>query len=128
MMRGLASVAAGLVVWIVVATLGNFVLRYALPGYAEVEKAMTFTLGMLAARLVLGAFASVCAGLTVAWIRRRHARAVAILAGVLFVLFVPVHYQLWNVFPLWYHVTFFVLLVVMTFAGAALYPRSASST
>lgn len=128
MMRGFMGVAAGLVVWFVVVTLGNLVLRYALPGYAEVEKAMTFTLGMLAARLVLGALASICAGLAVAWIGKRDARAVAILAGVLFIMFIPVHYQLWNAFPLWYHVTFFVLLVAMTFAGAALRGRSASVT
>ena len=99
-----------------------------LPGYAEVEKAMTFTLGMLAARLGLGALASVCAGVTVAWVRRRNARAVVILAVALFIIFVPVHYRLWTVFPLWYHVTFFVLLVTMTFAGAALYPRNGSAT
>ena len=126
-MRGLVGVAAGLVVWVVVATLGNLVLRYALPGYAEVEKAMTFTLGMLAARLALGALASFCAGVAVAWVGRRNARAVAILAVALFIVFVPVHYQLWTVFPLWYHVTFFVLLVTMTFAGAALNSRNASS-
>ena len=128
MMRGLAGVVIGLVVWFVVVTLGNLVLRYAMAGYAEVEKAMTFTLGMLAARLVLSAIASVCGGVAVAWIGKRNARAVAILAGALFVLFAPVHYQLWNAFPLWYHVTFFVLLVAMTFAGAALYGRGAAVT
>jgi hypothetical protein len=128
MMRGIAGVAAGLVVWTLVATLGNLVLRSALPGYAEVEKAMTFTLGMLAARLALGALASVCAGVAVAWIGKRNAHAVAIFAGILFIVFVPVHYQLWNAFPPWYHVTFFALLVGMTFAGAALYARSAVAT
>jgi len=128
MLRGIAGVVAGLIVWGVVATLGNFVLRYALPGYAEVEKAMTFTLGMQAARLALGALASLCAGVAVAWIGRRNVRAVAVLAAILFVMFVPAHHQLWNVFPLWYHVTFFVLLVAMTFAGAALHGPGASRT
>lgn len=128
MLRGLVGVVAGLVAWIVVATLGNLALRYALPGYAEVEKAMTFTLVMLAARLALGALASLGAGVAVAWAGRRNARAVAILAVALFIVFVPVHYRLWPVFPLWYHVTFFVLLITMTFAGAALYPRRSSST
>ncbi len=124
MMRGIAAVVGGLVVWMVVATLINLALRYGWTAYADVEKAMTFTLAMMVARLAVGAVASVCAGATVVAIAKRNDRAVVIFAGLLFVLFVPVHYQLWSTFPLWYHFAFFVLLVGMTFVGAALYRRT----
>ena len=123
MARGIAGVAGGLIAWIVAATLGNFVLRFALPGYAEVEKAMSFTLAMLAGRLVVGALSSLCAGLTVAWITRRNDRVGVILTGILVVLFIPVHYHLWSTFPLWYHLAFFASLVIMTVAGARLHSR-----
>lgn len=123
MVRGIAGIAGGLVAWFAVATLGNLVLRYGWTAYAEVEKAMTFTLAMMAARLVLGAVASVCAGAVVAGIAKRNDRAVIILAGLLLVLFLPVHYQLWSTFPPWYHLTFFVLLAGMTFVGATLWRR-----
>ena len=124
MVRGIAAVVGGLVVWTVVATLINLALRYGWTAYADVEKAMTFTLAMMAARLAVGAVASMCAGATVAGIAKGNDRAVVIVAALLLVLFVPVHYQLWNAFPLWYHVAFFVLLVGMTFVGAALYRRT----
>jgi hypothetical protein len=106
---------------------GNLVLRFAWAGYAEVEKAMTFTLAMMVARLVLGVLSSLGAGLTVAWITRRNGRMAQVLAGILFVLFIPVHYSLWDRFPLWYHLTFLVSLVLATLWGAMLYPRAAPS-
>lgn len=125
MVRNIAGVAGGLVVWMLVATLGNLALRLAWPSYAEVEKEMTFTLAMLVARLILGAVSSLCAGAAVAWITKRDARVVAIFAAVLFALFVPVHYSLWDKFPLWYHIVFLASLVVMPPLGAALYRRAA---
>ena len=124
MVRSVAGVAGGLVVWMLVATLGNLALRFGWPGYADVEKEMTFTLAMLVGRLVLGAVSSLCAGATVAWITKRDARVVAIFAAVLFALFVPVHYNLWGKFPVWYHIVFLASLVVMPLLGAALYRRA----
>jgi hypothetical protein len=124
MVRSIAGVAGGLVVWMLVATLGNLALRFGWPGYADVEKEMTFTLAMLVGRLVLGAVSSLCAGATVAWITKRDARVVAIFAAVLFALFVPVHYNLWGKFPVWYHIVFLASLVVMPLLGAALYRRA----
>jgi len=124
MVRSIAGVAGGLVVWMLVATLGNLALRFRWPGYADVEKEMTFTLAMLVGRLVLGAVSSLCAGATVAWITKRDARVVAIFAAVLFALFVPVHYNLWGKFPVWYHIVFLASLVVMPLLGAALYRRA----
>ena len=124
MVRNIAGVAGGLAVWMLVATLGNLALRFLWPGYADVEKEMTFTLAMLVGRLALGALSSLCAGATVAWITKRDARVVAIFAAVLFALFVPVHYNLWGKFPLWYHIVFLASLVVMPLLGAALYRRA----
>ncbi len=120
MIRGIAGVVVGLVAWFVVATAGNLLLRIGWASYAAVEKAMQFTPSMMAARLILGALASLGAGIAVAVITRRNGRAAQALAGVLLVLFIPVHYALWDRFPLWYHVTFLASLVVMTLVGAML--------
>jgi hypothetical protein len=116
--RSIAGVAAGVAVWVLVATLGNLVLRLAWPAYAALEKAMTFTLGMLIARLVLGAVASLCAGFAVARITRRNAIAAWCLVALLLAVFVPVHYTLWPRFPAWYHVLFIASLVLFTLLGA----------
>ena len=137
MMRSIGGVAAGLVAWIVVVTIGNVALRGAMAGYGEAEAALrvappgdatatlvTFTLGMLVGRLLLGAASSVAAGATTAWIARGNARASWILGALLVVLFIPVHIWMWTRFPLWYHAAFLVSLLPCTLLGAALVTRS----
>jgi hypothetical protein len=122
-MRAIAGVAAGLVAWIVVATAANAVLRVAMPGYADAETPMTFTLEMMFARLFLGAVSSVLAGAVAAWIARGSPRAPWILGIVLVALFIPLHVGLWDKFPVWYHLTFLVSLLPLTLLGAWLTAR-----
>ncbi|MEO8674257.1 MAG: hypothetical protein ABI569_01685 [Casimicrobiaceae bacterium] len=121
MARNVAGVLGALIVWMAIVTLGNLLLRYAWADYAVVEKAMTFTAAMMAARLALGVLASLGAGYCGAWITRRNDRVLAIVTILLVLLFIPVHYGLWNNFPLWYHLTFFASLVIMTPLGARLF-------
>ena len=121
MLRAVAGVSGGLLTWVVVATVGNLLLRAVWPNYAEVEVAMNFTPAMLALRLLLGALSSLCAGFLAAWITKRGRGTVKTLAGLLLVVFIPVHYRLWDRFPGWYHLVFLVSLVVATFLGAMCY-------
>ena len=118
MVRSIAGILAGLVAWIVVATLGNLVLRTALPGYTEVEVAMNFTVVMLVARLLVGIVSSIAAGYVVAWIAAANRRDVLILSALLLALFVPVHVSMWPRFPIWYHVAFLLSLVLAPAIGA----------
>src|SRR5258705_617907 len=120
-LRAIAGIAGGLLAWVVVATVGNRVLRAAWPGYAAVEVAMKFTLAMLLLRLLLGALSSLCAGFFAAWIAKGNRVAVTVLAGLLLVAFIPVHYTLWERFPVWYHLTFLLSLFVATVLGAVSY-------
>jgi hypothetical protein len=122
-LRIIAAIVAGLFAWVVVATVGNRLLRAALPGYAVVEVAMNFTLTMLLTRLLLGALSSLCAGFFAAWIAKGNRVAVTILAGLLLAAFIPVHYTLWERFPVWYHLTFLVSLAAVTVLGAMIYSR-----
>ena len=128
MLRAFFAVLTGLFIWIVAATAFNLLLRVALPGYASAEPSLDFTLGMMIARLLLpGGLPSLLAGYAGAWVAHGDRRATAALAGILVALFLPVHYQLWARFPLWYHVAFLGSLPVLTVAGAAVrtrWPRS----
>src|SRR5215470_14895644 len=58
MKRSILALIAGLVLWVVVASLLNRGLRVAFAGYAAAEPAMSFTPGMKLARLLVGALAS----------------------------------------------------------------------
>jgi hypothetical protein len=123
MIRIIAAVAGGLIAWFVVATIGNLGIRLSWPEYVAVEKAMAFTLAMLLGRLAIGALASLCAGAITAWIARASRAAVMGLGILLTVLFIPIHYNLWDKFPLWYHAAFLVSLLPLTMLGAFLFVR-----
>jgi hypothetical protein len=118
MLRKIIGIVLGVMVWGVVVTVLNLCLRHGWPAYATVEKAMTFTLAMMAARLAESFASSLASGWIAARIGGQHA---ALGAGiVLLLLFVPVHYQLWHVFPVWYHLSFLLSLVVLSVVGGRL--------
>lgn len=118
MIRSVVAIVVGAVVWFVVATLGNFLERLAIPGYAAAEPAMAFTLAMLIGRLATGLTSSLAAGAATAGLGTTI--AVRVLAVVMVVFFVPVHYTLWDRFPLWYHAFFLLSLAPTIWAGSRL--------
>jgi hypothetical protein len=122
--RASLAVIIGLVVWVICATALDIPLRFALPGYAAAEPQLQFTLPMMIARLALpGAVPSVAAGFVSAWISRDNRRAIAALAIVLLVIFLPTHLHVWTKLPLWYHLVFLGSLPLLTWFGARLHAR-----
>jgi hypothetical protein len=95
MLRAIAAVIVAMVSWFVIATIENLGLRLTWHDYAQVERAMNFTLAMLLARLVLGTVSSLGAGFVVAWISHSSRVAALSLVGLLLLLFLPTHYLLW---------------------------------
>ena len=122
MVRKIVAVVAGLVSWLAVVTAAGIVLRLSWPAYASVAAAMTFTLTMLIARLSIGAVATVVTGMVTASIAP-PSLLTRLLPGVLLMLaFIPEHIRLWQTFPVWYHLTFFLSLVPLTYVGGLLLP------
>ncbi len=119
MTRSILAVVAGLVAWMVVATLLNFGLRAGLPGYTQAEPILAFTLGMKIARLTLAALASLAAGAAAGLIAPSRTAPRWVLGGIILALFIPAHIQLWTKFPVWYHLTFLGTLVPLVALGAA---------
>jgi hypothetical protein len=120
MWKTILGVVAGLLVWMTFVTAAGLVMRVSWPAYASVAAAMTFTLPMLIARLSISAVATLAAGLAAAVVAPRSMLARLMPGVILLVAFVPVHITLWEKFPPWYHVTFLLSLVPLTFAGAAM--------
>jgi hypothetical protein len=118
MMRSIGAFMAGLVAWILAASVLDRVLRMGLAGYAAAEPTMSFTLGMMAARLAIGALTSVIAGAVVASIARSGTLLAGGLGTLILVAFIPSHVKLWSTFPIWYHLTFLVTLVPLVVLGA----------
>ena len=117
MARTTLGVGAGLAAWVTIASLVGVIMRSAWPEYASVADAMTFTLPMLLARLAIGALATLAAGLVTAIIARPSLLARLMPGVLLLVVFIPVHFTLWDKFPVWYHLTFLLSLVPLTYLG-----------
>jgi len=125
MARAILGVVAGLLVWVAIVAVAGVVMRGAWADYAAVADAMTFTLPMMAARLAIGALATVAAGWLAATIAERSAIARLAPGLILLLLFIPQHYLLWDKFPIWYHLTFLGSLVPLTWLGGQLAIRRA---
>jgi hypothetical protein len=124
MFRAALAIVAALVAWAAVATLLNFGVRAAIPGYHAVEQSFVFTLPMMIARLALAVAASLAAGIVARTIAPASRYAPLVAGAILLVLFVPVHIQIGARLPLWYHLFFLVTLVPFVLLGARLKARA----
>jgi hypothetical protein len=115
--KAVLGVVSGLAVWIAVVAVAGLVLRSSWPAYARVDDAMMFTLPMLFARLSIGALATLAAGWTTAAIAPRPMLVNLVPGLILLAVFIPQHIALWNIFPVWYHLTFLLSLVPLTYLG-----------
>jgi hypothetical protein len=120
MKRAILAVAAGLVLWIMLISVLNRGLRIFVAGYAAAEATMSFTLGMLVARLLIAALTSLVAGALVRWLAPVSVRAPLLLGVILLIAFIPVHARLWSLFPFWYHTVFLVTLIPLVVLGSRL--------
>jgi len=124
MSKKIFGVVAGLMAWVSVVVVVGEIMRRSWPAYANVAAAMTFTLPMMVARLSIGALATLAAGFVTAVIVP-HSTIARLMPGVLLlVAFIPQHIMLWNTFPIWYHLTFLLSLVPLTYIGGTMWSNS----
>ena len=126
MWRTILGILVGLVAWVLVVSLINRGLRLWLPGYVTAEPPLQFTLAMKIARLSMAAIPSLVAGMAVRAVAPQTRLAPWIVGLVTLALFLPWHIQHWNMFPVWYHLSFLVPLVPLVVLGAALFPQRKS--
>jgi hypothetical protein len=123
MSKKILGVIGGLVVWMAVVMVAGAIMRLSWPAYANVAAAMTFTLPMLAARLSISALATLAAGLVTAIIVPGSTLARLTPGVLLLIAFIPQHITLWDKFPVWYHLTFLLSLVPLTWVGGTIASR-----
>jgi hypothetical protein len=126
-LKSICAVVVAVVAWFLVAVVGNLLIRAVLPGYTAVEADMNFTLPMKVCRLALALVASLCAGSVCAAIAGPNSHAAKVAGCGLLLFFLPVHYSLWDKFPVWYHLFFLVTLAPAVLVGSALYSKLASA-
>jgi len=123
MLKATIGVLVGFVIWFAAATLANLGVRALMPTYGAAEALMTFTLPMLLARLTVGSFSSLVAGFACSYVAGQSRKAIYVLALIILVFFLPVHYKLLAKFPIWYHVVFLGTLAPLIILGGTLRGR-----
>lgn len=120
MMRIILGVIAGLIVWTVVVTVCDVAMRKLWIDYAFVEKSLVFTLPMKIMRLLESGLSSVVSGFAVALVARERVKWPLVTGLVILATFLPEHISIWHRFPVWYHLTFFASLPLLSLAGGLL--------
>lgn len=119
MIRTLSGVAAGVVSWMILVTLINLAIRFAWPDYKAAEPLLDFGLAMMIARLLESGVSSLVAGFIAGWVERGQ-KAGWISGLILLLLFLKDHIDLWERFPVWYHLVFLISLPLLGWAGSKL--------
>jgi Mn2+/Fe2+ NRAMP family transporter len=117
MLKAILGVVTGVVVFLIVVTIAGPILRLTWPAYVSAAPTFHFTLPMLLTRLSIGAVATIAAGLVAALVARRSTRVALATGVVLLVGFLPEHIMIWAKFPVWYHLTFLLSLLPLTWLG-----------
>ena len=120
MLRIFLGVTVGFVVWSILWVGVDAILRAVWTSYAESVKAMTFSSSMLIVPLVLSAVVSIISGFVAALISRENSKSSLILGILLLIVGIFVQMSVWDKIPLWYHLTFLILLIPMTILGGKL--------
>jgi len=124
-MRLVLGIILGIVAWFAVVFVVSFALRAAAPalGATLVAHATTTAMGE---RLAISFVGSLLGGWLAATVAKEQ-RAPLIAGVLMLVIFVPYHLfgrdaggTIWTSFPLWYHLTFFVSLPVLSVLGGRL--------
>ncbi len=120
MLRIFLGVTVGFVVWSILWVGVDAILRAVWTSYDESVKAMTFSSSMLIVPLVLSAVVSIISGFVAALISRENSKSSLILGILLLIVGIFVQMSVWDKIPLWYHLTFLILLIPMTILGGKL--------
>lgn len=113
---------AGAMVWLAIVAVCALIARESWPEYLAAEPDRNFDLTMRIGRLLTGAVASVVAGALVARLAGPDRKAVPIAAWLLFLISTIDHIrpEVWNAYPVWYHLVFLGYLVPLTLLGGRL--------
>jgi hypothetical protein len=126
MFRLIAGALSGAVAWFVSILVLGFLVGIAWPEMAAIRDMTLLTVPMLITRLSISALGSLAGGYVAAMIGRESTKAPLGAGILLLIVFVPYHFTIWQNFPIWYHLTFFVSLPVLSLLGGML--RSGSDS
>jgi hypothetical protein len=120
MARIVLSVVAGFVLWSILWLSANAAVAGAAPDHFD-ENGVTTNAGLLAVILGLSVVISLASGFLSGVVGKERAlRCGVILGALLLVVGIAVQASAWEMLPVWYHLSFLVLLLPAAVVGARL--------
>ena len=120
MKHTILGVVAGYIVWTVIWLGGNATLFSAAAEQSASGEAVT-AIGTLAGVLLLSIVCSLVAGMVAGWLGKQNAAQAVLITGVLLVLTgIGVQASVWSLMPVWYHLSFLLLILPVAMLGARL--------
>ncbi len=124
MLRTILAIVVGFALWSLLWLGGRPLLANLFPGAVAADGSSSNT-GYLLALIALSVLASLAAGFLARAIATATSNTPQLALGVILLLVgIAVEAGYWNLLPLWYHLTFLVLLLPATLVGARLRARS----
>ena len=121
MTRAILGVIAGYAAWTVLWLAGNAIVFGVVDDVVASGESFT-AVGPLVGVLALSIVCSVGAGLSAAMVANERANVVVLVTGVLLLLTgVAVQLGVWRLMPVWYHLTFLLLIVPVCVAAGRLW-------
>ena len=114
------GILAGLIAYIVTGSLGLYLLKISWADYAISSKDKSYTFEMLLARLFVGIFASMVAGITTIKISNDNGKSAWLVGVITFCGATYIHFvKVWTDYPVWYHFSY--LLPIIPLIGLSPY-------
>jgi len=119
MLRLILGAVLGVVAWVAVVVGVSLLLREVAPALSAAMNVHA-TATALAERLAVSFLGSLVGGFVAALVAGDRSRAPLVTGVLMLLIFVPYHTTIWTQFPIWYHLTFFVSLLLLSLLGGRL--------
>jgi len=117
--RLITGAVLGVVAWVAVVVGVSLLLREVAPVLSAAMNVHA-TATALAERLAVSFLGSLVGGFVAALVAGDRSRAPLVTGVLMLLIFVPYHTTIWTQFPIWYHLTFFVSLLLLSLLGGRL--------
>ena len=114
------GVLAGLSAYMIIGSIGLYLLKICWADYASSSIDKSYTLAMLLSRLFVGILASICTGISTTKIANNSVRSAWFVGAIVFCGAAYIHFvRVWIDYPVWYH--FAYLLPIIPVIGISHY-------
>jgi hypothetical protein len=125
--RVIISVVGGLLFFALAGIALGALAKELWPEYAAAAADRAYTLPMLWSRLAAGAAATVCATWLAVMLGKQNLKTGFLIGVSLLALSVPWHLNIWDQYPVWYHLTWFAIIIPSALLGGRLARKSGNA-